>query len=134
MKQYKLGPNGGIVTSLNLFATRFDQVMGFIEKRSEEHKLDYLDYNPSTNGGVTSDWWLRVYAHTYRYIIFDTPGQIEVFTWSASGTIITETLVGSFIGSWLLGARLLAVCVCVDILTVDCSLYRRQRFPRWWCM
>lgn len=26
MKQYNLGPNGGIVTSLNLFATRFDQV------------------------------------------------------------------------------------------------------------
>ena len=27
MKQYQLGPNGGIVTSLNLFATRFDQVL-----------------------------------------------------------------------------------------------------------
>jgi GPN-loop GTPase len=26
MKQYNLGPNGGIMTSLNLFATRFDQV------------------------------------------------------------------------------------------------------------
>lgn len=26
MKQYGLGPNGGIVTALNLFATRFDQV------------------------------------------------------------------------------------------------------------
>ncbi len=26
MKQYNLGPNGGILTSLNLFATRFDQV------------------------------------------------------------------------------------------------------------
>ena len=25
MKQYQLGPNGGIVTSLNLFATKFDQ-------------------------------------------------------------------------------------------------------------
>ena len=25
MKQYNLGPNGGIMTSLNLFATRFDQ-------------------------------------------------------------------------------------------------------------
>ena len=24
--RYSLGPNGGIVTSLNLFATRFDQV------------------------------------------------------------------------------------------------------------
>ncbi|XP_021553008.1 GPN-loop GTPase 1 isoform X2 [Neomonachus schauinslandi] len=46
MKQYGLGPNGGIVTSLNLFATRFDQ--------------------------------------------------IEVFTWSASGTIITEALASSF--------------------------------------
>lgn len=27
MKQYNLGPNGGILTSLNLFATRFDQVL-----------------------------------------------------------------------------------------------------------
>ena len=26
MKQYQLGPNGGIMTALNLFATKFDQV------------------------------------------------------------------------------------------------------------
>ena len=26
MKQYGLGPNGGIVTALNLFTTKFDQV------------------------------------------------------------------------------------------------------------
>lgn len=26
MKQYSLGPNGGILTACNLFATRFDQV------------------------------------------------------------------------------------------------------------
>lgn len=31
-----------------------------------------------------------------RYAIFDTPGQIEVFTWSASGAIITEALASSF--------------------------------------
>eukprot|EP00057_Strongylocentrotus_purpuratus_P035207 XP_798140.3 PREDICTED: GPN-loop GTPase 1 [Strongylocentrotus purpuratus] len=68
MKQYGLGPNGGIMTSLNLFATRFDQVMGFAEKRSKETK----------------------------YIILDTPGQIEVFTWSASGAIISETLASTF--------------------------------------
>ena len=36
MKQYGLGPNGGIMTSLNLFATRFDQAMQFVEKRSTE--------------------------------------------------------------------------------------------------
>ncbi|XP_062271155.1 GPN-loop GTPase 1 [Scomber scombrus] len=68
MKQYGLGPNGGIVTSLNLFATRFDQVMKFIEKKQQNHK----------------------------YVLIDTPGQIEVFTWSASGTIITEALASTF--------------------------------------
>ena len=26
MKQFNLGPNGGILTSLNLFATKFDEV------------------------------------------------------------------------------------------------------------
>ena len=64
MKQYQLGPNGGILTALNLFTTRFDQVLGFVEKRAQE-----LDY-----------------------VMFDTPGQIEIFTWSASGAIITETV------------------------------------------
>uniref|UniRef100_A0A673IYA2 GPN-loop GTPase n=1 Tax=Sinocyclocheilus rhinocerous TaxID=307959 RepID=A0A673IYA2_9TELE len=68
MKQYGLGPNGGIVTSLNLFSTRFDQVMKFIEKKQSNH----------------------------QYVLIDTPGQIEVFTWSASGTIITEALASSF--------------------------------------
>lgn len=68
MKQYNLGPNGGIVTSLNLFATKFDQVLNLIEKRSEE----------------------------VDHVIFDTPGQIEVFTWSASGNIITEALAAQF--------------------------------------
>ncbi|PJF18826.1 Gpn-loop gtpase [Paramicrosporidium saccamoebae] len=62
MQQYKLGPNGGILTSLNLFTTRFDQVLELVEKRTEKH------------------------------ILVDTPGQIELFTWSASGAIITETL------------------------------------------
>lgn len=68
MKQYSLGPNGGIMTSLNLFSTRFDQVMMFLDKRSPDCK----------------------------YVVLDTPGQIEVFTWSASGTIITEALASSF--------------------------------------
>ncbi|CAN0416216.1 unnamed protein product, partial [Ectocarpus sp. 13 AM-2016] len=31
-----------------------------------------------------------------RYVFIDTPGQIEVFTWSASGQIITETLASAF--------------------------------------
>jgi GTPase SAR1 family protein len=38
MKQYHMGPNGAITTSLNLFATRFDQVMQFVDKRANECK------------------------------------------------------------------------------------------------
>ncbi|RNA39378.1 GPN-loop GTPase 1 [Brachionus plicatilis] len=68
MKQYSLGPNGAIVTSLNLFSTKFEQIINLVQKRSEECK----------------------------YVIFDTPGQIEVFTWSASGSIITEALASTF--------------------------------------
>uniref|UniRef100_M4C5B9 GPN-loop GTPase n=1 Tax=Hyaloperonospora arabidopsidis (strain Emoy2) TaxID=559515 RepID=M4C5B9_HYAAE len=68
MKEYGLGPNGAIMTSLNLFATRFDQVIDLLAKRS--NVLDYA--------------------------IVDTPGQIEAFTWSASGQIITESLASTF--------------------------------------
>ncbi|CAI5742621.1 unnamed protein product [Peronospora destructor] len=68
MKEYGLGPNGAIMTSLNLFATRFDQVIDLLGKRSND--LDYA--------------------------IVDTPGQIEAFTWSASGQIITESLASTF--------------------------------------
>ncbi|KAJ0397670.1 hypothetical protein P43SY_007743 [Pythium insidiosum] len=63
MTEYGLGPNGAIMTSLNLFATRFDQVVELVSKRSSE--LEYV---------------LR----------------IEAFTWSASGSIITESLATTF--------------------------------------
>lgn len=68
MKEYNLGPNGGILTSLNLFATKFDEVVSLIEGRA-----DQLDY-----------------------VLVDTPGQIEIFTWSASGAIITEAFASTF--------------------------------------
>ncbi|CAE6448895.1 unnamed protein product [Rhizoctonia solani] len=67
MKQYNLGPNGGILTALNLFTTKFDQVLSLVEKRSSE----------------------------VDYIILDTPGQIEIFTWSASGAILTDALAAA---------------------------------------
>ena len=38
---------------------------------------------------------LTSFFFSYRHILLDTPGQIEVFTWSASGAIITESLARS---------------------------------------
>ncbi|CCF58180.1 hypothetical protein KAFR_0E00260 [Kazachstania africana CBS 2517] len=68
MENYRLGPNGAIVTSLNLFATKIDQVIGLVEKKND----------------------------AYDHCIVDTPGQIECFVWSASGSIITESFASTF--------------------------------------
>jgi hypothetical protein len=35
MKSYNLGPNGAILTSLNLFAAQFDQVIKLIESKTD---------------------------------------------------------------------------------------------------
>ncbi|KAG6157197.1 hypothetical protein E4U37_007708 [Claviceps purpurea] len=77
MKQYNLGPNGGILTSLNLFATKVDQVVSLLEKRAQPDP-EKPDRKPIDR------------------IIVDTPGQIEAFVWSASGTILLESLASSF--------------------------------------
>ncbi|AOA63349.1 GPN-loop GTPase family member [Komagataella phaffii CBS 7435] len=68
MHEYNLGPNGAIVTSLNLFSTKIDQVIKLVEKRSDK----------------------------FQHCIVDTPGQIECFVWSASGAIITEAFASTF--------------------------------------
>jgi hypothetical protein len=70
MKQYTLGPNGAILTALNLFATKFDQVLSLVEKRAAS-------------------------AEPPRHVLVDTPGQIEIFTWSASGAVIAESLASA---------------------------------------
>ncbi|KAG9678737.1 hypothetical protein KCU99_g1077, partial [Aureobasidium melanogenum] len=79
MKQYNLGPNGGILTSLNLFATKIDQVLGILEKRC-------LPENQEEGKENTVP----------KHVLVDTPGQIEVFVWSASGSILLSSLASSF--------------------------------------
>lgn len=82
MKQYGFGPNGAIMTSLNFFSSQFNKVVDLINKNAEN----------------------------VSYVVFDTPGQIEVFTWSASGTIISESLVSTWqkVGEF---AALLGLCI-----------------------
>ncbi|XP_077302813.1 GPN-loop GTPase 1 [Arctopsyche grandis] len=104
MKQYGLGPNGGIVTSLNLFSTKFAQVLSLIEKAGETHK----------------------------YCVIDTPGQIEVFTWSASGVIITETLASSrptVIVYVMDTVRSVAPATFMSNMLYACSILYKSRLP-----
>jgi GPN-loop GTPase len=101
MQQHKLGPNGAILTSLNLFATKFDQVMYILEKRAYGMSTtattptttatnDTADGTSNTKNEDTDD------DETIDYILVDTPGQIEAFTWSASGSMISESLASAF--------------------------------------
>ena len=109
MKQYNLGPNGAIITSLNLFATRFDQVLGYIEQRQEE----------------------------LEYVFIDTPGQIEVFTWSASGQIIMETLASTFptVVCYVMdAARSAAPSTFMSNMMYSCGILYRTQLPLLVCM
>jgi GPN-loop GTPase len=85
MKQYGLGPNGAILTSLNLFATRFDQVIKLIEARVSE-----TDNEASSSPDTRTASGTPEPTAGLDYVFIDTPGQIEVFTWSAGGQIIHE--------------------------------------------
>lgn len=86
MKQYNLGPNGGILTSLNLFATKVDQILGILEKRCLSPPAEQA---PSS--GARAEETQRP-----QHILLDTPGQIEVFVWSASGSILLSSLASTF--------------------------------------
>ncbi|KNC76545.1 GPN-loop GTPase 1 [Sphaeroforma arctica JP610] len=104
MKQYQLGPNGGILTSLNLFATRFEKVLEIIDKRATQ-----VDYT-----------------------FVDTPGQIEIFTWSASGAVITESLASTFptVVVYVIDTpRCVSPITFVSNMLYACSIMYKTRLP-----
>jgi GTPase SAR1 family protein len=68
MKDHQLGPNGAILTALNLFTSQPEKIVARIEevmKKSENES---------------------------NIFVVDIPGQIEVFTWSSSSLILTESI------------------------------------------
>ena len=95
MKQYNLGPNGGILTSLNLFATKIDQILALLEKRTAPPPPPPPPAAaPATAAPTTVP--APAPQKPIEHILVDTPGQIEVFVWSASGDILLNSLASSF--------------------------------------
>eukprot|EP00980_Cylindrotheca_fusiformis_P002699 scaffold627_cov125-Cylindrotheca_fusiformis.AAC.16 len=108
MAQHNLGPNGAIMTSLNLYATKFDQVINILENRADNNNLS-------------------------KYLLVDTPGQIEAFTWSASGTILSESLASTF-PTVLVFVVDTVRCASspntfMSNMLYACSMYYRTRLP-----
>ncbi|GAV86398.1 LOW QUALITY PROTEIN: ATP_bind_1 domain-containing protein [Cephalotus follicularis] len=104
MSEFNLGPNGGILTSLNLFATKFDEVISMIERRADQ--LDYF--------------------------LVDTPCQIEIFTWSAFGAIITEAFASTFptVITYVVDTpRLASPVTFMSNMLYACSILYKTRLP-----
>ncbi|CAD7975871.1 unnamed protein product [Amoebophrya sp. A25] len=104
MSEYGHGPNGAIMTSLGLFAMKFDQVLGLLEKRAKD----------------------------FDYVLIDTPGQIEVFGWSASGQIIADTLSTGYptvINYVLDSARCTRPVTFMSNMLYACSILYKFQLP-----
>ena len=98
MKKYKLGPNGGIMTCLNLFCAKIDNfILQFesIQVNSSQQKVNFgkkevpeVDKDKKIEK-INNKEEIKEIKNIY---LIDTPGQIEAFMWSASGEIITKSL------------------------------------------
>lgn len=138
IRRYNLGPNGGILTALNLFTTKFDEVLVLVEKRSKDVECvrQLCCYITLTEHVLLS------------YIILDTPGQIEIFTWSASGSIITDAVASSlptvvayiidtprttapatFMSNMLYACRYVAGAITDALILTNCSILYKTKLP-----
>jgi GPN-loop GTPase len=108
MQQHHLGPNGAIMTSLNLYATKFDQVIRILEQRADRNELS-------------------------EFLLVDTPGQIEAFTWSASGAILSESLASTFPTVMVFVVDTVRCAASPNTFMSNmlyaCSMYYRTRLP-----
>ena len=167
MSQHKLGPNGAILTSLNLYATKFDQVIHILESRADADAAN-ANANAHANANAAADTDADANTtdeasaiggsngtsssnnddgdggggetanHQYKkqlsdFLIVDTPGQIEAFTWSASGQIISESLASTF-PTVLVFVVDTVRCASspntfMSNMLYACSMYYRSRLP-----
>lgn len=105
MRQYRLGPNGGILTALNLFATKVDQIVGLLEKRTKPASASDSSSGKTATETETQTGKTETETGTtgtdtkpdppITHVLIDTPGQIEVFVWSASGSILLDSLAST---------------------------------------
>lgn len=142
MRQYHLGPNGGILTALNLFTTKFDQVLDLLEKRLSQSRDDQgkpseanseknqreMDNNENVAEALPN----KERGHHSDYTLIDTPGQIEIFTWSASGAIITEALAANYrtVIAYVVDApRCMRPATFMSNMLYACSIMYKTRLP-----
>ena len=75
---------------------------------------------------------LHVFFFSFSYVILDTPGQIEIFTWSASGAIITDAVASSFptVVAYVIDTpRTTAPATFMSNMLYACSILYKTKLP-----
>lgn len=75
---------------------------------------------------------LKSRSKQFPLSIIDTPGQIEAFTWSASGSIITDTLASAYptvIAYVVDSARATNPTTFMSNMLYACSILYRTKLP-----
>ena len=70
--------------------------------------------------------------HEISHVILDTPGQIEIFTWSASGAIITDAVASSFptVVAYIIDTpRTTAPATFMSNMLYACSILYKTKLP-----
>jgi GTPase SAR1 family protein len=135
MKQFNLGPNGGILTSLNLFSTKIDQVISLLEKRTQApeppKEAEQTTVEFMTNSGKDRPP-TPAPQQAVKHILVDTPGQIEVFVWSASGEILLSSLASTFptVIAYIIDTpRTVSTSTFMSNMLYACSILYKTKLP-----
>jgi len=101
MKQYDLGPNGALIMTNDLIASKIDSIQDEIDKVSPD------------------------------YLLIDTPGQIELFAYRSSGQFLVQNLrIGEKMSIFLFdGALITSPVNFVSIALLATSIKLRLRLP-----
>lgn len=78
------------------------------------------------------NYFINIAPLQYRHILIDTPGQIEIFTWSASGAIITDTLAATYptVVAYVIDTpRTTAPATFMSNMLYACSILYKTKLP-----
>jgi GPN-loop GTPase len=75
-----MGRNDAIKSCFDLFLTHIDAVLNLVATRAQDHEY-------ASHPFVLTD---------HRYILIDTPGQLEIFLWSSSGQNLLNRLSSQY--------------------------------------
>lgn len=91
MEQLKLGPNGGLVYCMEYIEEHIDTIVKTIEERI--HSTTIITTSSSTTNNSINSKEVQTEVQHRPYLLFDLPGQVELYTHSKCVQNIIQLLI-----------------------------------------